>query len=43
MHNYMRVDGSFAHSDVDGAAELTVLEFRLWLREFSILDGIMRC
>jgi hypothetical protein len=29
MHNYMREDGPFAHSDVDGAAELTVLEYRL--------------
>ena len=34
MHNYMRAGGLFPHSDVDGAAELTVLEYRLWLCEF---------
>jgi hypothetical protein len=43
MHNYMRAGGLFPHSAVDGAAELTVLEYRLELCDFSILDGIMRC
>ena len=31
MHNYMRPDGAFARSDVDGTAELVAVQYRLQL------------